>query len=867
MRRRYSAHLRPRGSKNKPGTMRKTRLHHDVETGSSLGMENRLPPLPIDEVLPQVLSALGADPGCVVVAPPGAGKTTRIPPAIVESGILAPPHSAVVMLQPRRVAARAAAMRIAHERAWTIGQEVGWHIRHENRTRRDTRVRVLTEGILTRHLLADPFLEGVGCVILDEFHERSLHADLALALLRDVQGGVRPDLRLVVMSATMNPAPVAAFLGNVPVIESAGRLHPVEVSFAPPLSPRTPVWETTAATLHRVLAAPPVETGHLLVFLPGMREMRRTAERLGGCGAQVHLLHSAVTADEQDRALAPSRERKVVLATNIAETSLTIDGVRTVIDSGLARVPVQDVRLGIDRLETRRISRASADQRAGRAGRTAPGRCVRLWSPGEDAALEESETPEIHRLDLAATVLSLKAWGIADATAFGWFEAPRADAIERAEHLLALLGATDAAGRPTELGGMLARLPLHPRLGTLLVHGARAGVGHLAAGIAALLAESDGRFDAAPAAHHDGTSDVLERLEQAGRARVPAIERLRGELLRTVREEFAGEEPRTSGAGAEEAVLRVLLRAWPDRVTRRRAHDATRGVMVGRRGIVLDSCSVVRRGELFLSLDPRDVPGGGESRVALASLVRREWLASDLSRHWHERLVHRYDAQREAVVTILESSFLDLVIDERMTGPQGDPEGASRALAEALAPRAPSLFAEDEAAARLLARVRLLARAMPELGLPVWDEASLATIVRNACAGASSLAELRATGLANLLRAALGHRHQQALDQHAPEQLVLPCGRRTRLEYDPDPTRPPVLAARVQQLFGSTHTPRIAAGRVPVLLHLLAPNGRPVQVTQDLEGFWSRTYPQVRKELRARYPRHPWPENPTGPIS
>ncbi|MBX3729355.1 MAG: ATP-dependent helicase HrpB [Candidatus Sumerlaeia bacterium] len=819
-------------------------------------------PLPIDDVLPQVLEALRGAPGCVVVAPPGAGKTTRIPPAIVEAGPLSSEHPAVVMLQPRRIAARAAATRIAHERGWTVGQQVGWHIRHENRTRRETRVRVLTEGILTRRLLADPFLDGVGCVILDEFHERSLHADLALALLRDVQQGVRPDLRLVVMSATMNPSPVAAFLGNVPVIESAGHLHPVEVSFAPPSSPRTPVWETMAAAVRRMLAAPPAESGHLLVFLPGMREIRRTAERLGGCGASVHLLHSSVAADEQDRALAPSRERKVVLATNIAETSLTIDGVRTVIDSGLARVPVHDVRLGIDRLETRRISRASADQRTGRAGRTASGRCLRLWSPGEDAALDEAEAPEIHRLDLAATLLSLKAWGITDAAAFGWFEAPRAEAIERAEHLLALLGATDADGRPTELGEILARLPLHPRLGALLVHGARAGVAHTAAGIAAMLAESDGRFDNAPAAHHDGTSDVLERLEQAARTRVPAVERLRSDLLRAVREEVADAQADDSREGSDVAVLRVLLRAWPDRVTRRRGHDATRGVMVGRRGVVLDSCSVVRRGELFLSLDPRDVPGEGESRVALASLLRCEWLSSDLPAHWHERLVHRYDTQREAVVTILESSFLDLVVDERMTGPQGDPEGASRTLVEALGPRAPALFAEDESAARLLARVRLLARAMPELALPAWDDAALAVILRDACEGATSLADVRAIGLANLLRAALGHRHQQALDQHAPEHLALPGGRRVRLDYDPDPVRPPVLAARVQHFFGSTHTPRIAAGRVPVLLHLLAPNGRPVQVTQDLEGFWSRTYPQVRKELRARYPRHAWPENP-----
>lgn len=401
-----------------------------------------LKPLPIDPLIPGIINALKTRSGAVVVAPPGAGKTTRIPPALAESGVIS---GAVLMLQPRRVAARAAAARIAEERAWRLGGEVGYHIRYDNRTGPQTRVRVLTEGILTRMLASDPFLEGIGCVILDEFHERSIHTDLALALLREVQSSVREDLRIVVMSATMDPAPVARFLGGenspVPVFESAGRLHPITVEFSP-RADFAPSYEKVAWAAESVLNEPTSTTGHVLVFLPGIGEIRRAAERLRGADVEVHILHSSVSAEDQDRALKPSTRRKLILATNIAETSITIDGVRTVIDSGLARVLVSDARLGIDRLELRRISKASATQRAGRAGRTAPGRCLRLWTRAEDAALAERETPEIQRIDLAATLLALHAFGVKDPESFGWFEPPRPEALARAARLLEMLGAT-----------------------------------------------------------------------------------------------------------------------------------------------------------------------------------------------------------------------------------------------------------------------------------------------------------------------------------------------------------------------------------------------------------------------------------------
>lgn len=530
-------------------------------------------PLPIDPLIPDIVASLEHQPNAVVVAPPGAGKTTRLPPALVAARFLGEYSSSkggrqVVLLQPRRVAARAAASRIAEERNWILGAEVGYQIRFENRTSPHTRLRVVTEGILTRQIQSDPFLEGVGCVILDEFHERSIHTDLALALLREIQMTVRGDLRVVVMSATMNPRPVAEFLGDAPVFESEGRLFPVEVEFQDRPDPRpTPLWEKTAAAIRRVMSAtldPPAPSGispassapaalavspaHLLVFLPGIGEIRRVESEiqdlLRDSANELHILHSSVSNENQDRALRPSRRRKIILATNIAETSITIDGVRTVIDGGLARVLVNDTRLGIDRLELRRISRASADQRAGRAGRTGPGRCIRLWSRAEDGALEAADVPEIHRVDLASTLLALKTYGVRNPADFRWFEPPRPDALARAERLLWMLGAADADGKITPLGRDMARLPLHPRIARMLMAGAEQGRTREAATLAALLSERDILADAPQHRRRDagwvGASDVLDRLDwiesRAGAGRldpqaVRSVERIRDDLI------------------------------------------------------------------------------------------------------------------------------------------------------------------------------------------------------------------------------------------------------------------------------------------------------------------------------------------------
>jgi ATP-dependent helicase HrpB len=506
--------------------------------------------LPIDLLIPVLLRSFSESSNAVIVAPPGAGKTTRVAPAIVEAGLLAPKNPAVVMLQPRRVAARAAAARIAEERGWKLGGEVGYQIRFEKRIGPKTRLRVVTEGILTRQMQADPFLEGVGCVILDEFHERSIHTDLALAMLREIQRTVREDLRIVVMSATMNPGPVAKFLGGAPIFESEGRLFPIEIEYLdrPRGALDSPVWETCAAAIGRAIANP--EAGDVLVFLPGIGEIRRTEELVRDIArkgeAEIHVLHSSISGDEQDRALRPSARRKVILATNIAETSLTIEGVRTVIDSGLVRVLVNDARVGIDRLELRRVSRASATQRAGRAGRTAPGRCILLWTRAEDATLEDHETAEIARIDLSPTLLALHAFGVRDPSSFGWFEPPRAERIAQAERLLMMLGALDSKGALTALGKKLSGLPVHPRLGCLLLAGAEAGVLDEAATLAAMLSEGGLLFQPRSLrqkeAKWEGASDMLDRLESISSGSdseelalpsLQAIRRVKAELVRS----------------------------------------------------------------------------------------------------------------------------------------------------------------------------------------------------------------------------------------------------------------------------------------------------------------------------------------------
>jgi ATP-dependent helicase HrpB len=834
-------------------------------------------PLPIDRLLPNILQALARSKNLVLEAPPGAGKTTRVPPALLDApGLLGGQNASVVLLQPRRVAARASAARIAEERGGRLGDEVGFQVRFERAVGAKTRLRVVTEGVLTRQLVADPFLEGVGAVVLDEFHERSLSTDLALAMLREVQTSVREDLRIIVMSATLDPGPVSAFLGGCPTLKAEGRSYPVETTYLPPSTSRAHLADEVARAVEHALSleSEDADRGDVLVFLPGMEEIRRSARRLAPLadreGLLILPLHGSLPSEAQDRAIRPADQRKVILSTNVAETSLTIDGVRTVIDSGLARFASYDPARGLERLELGKISRASAAQRAGRAGRTGPGRCFRLWAEREDRGRAEFDPPEIERADLPSTVLVLKAWGQPDVRRFGWFQPPSETSVEAAERLLTRLGALES-GRVTPLGLDMLAMPVHPRLARLLL----AGHARLrdAAGLAALLSEKDilssFRSDAR------GESDLLDRLDrldEAERARFSPglrdrgidpsaarrVAQTRDDLMRRARSRNRAD---ALDADDPDLLSKALLLAYPDRVCRRRLADPTAGLMVGGRGVRLDPASVVKEGEFFLALDARSDHRRGisEARVRIASAIEQHWLSEFFPESLSLQRVVRFDESRGRAIASRTMTYLDLVLAEDTHGAV-DPDEASQTLADALSTRAEAFVNEDESAAVLLLRLAFLKRSMPEADWPDMGLERLAEAVSSACSGRRSVDEVRRVPLAPILMGYFSSSQQRALREHAPEALEVPSGNRIRLTYEPD--RPPVLAVRLQELFGWSDTPRLAGGRVPVLLHLLGPNFRPVQVTDDLRSFWSSTYHQVRKDLRARYPKHSWPEDP-----
>ncbi len=762
--------------------------------------------LPIDAHVPAVLAALRSARAAVLVAPPGSGKTTRVPPALCEDG-------PVFLLQPRRVAARSIARRIAEEQGWPLGDDVGWQVRFERRFSSRTRLLVATEGILTRRLQADPLLSGFRSVVLDEFHERSLHADLALAFARQAWRA-REDLRLLVMSATLDAGPVARFLDDCPVIEAAARPYGVEVAYEPLLS----VAEAALAAL----ASP---RGHVLCFLPGAPEIRRAqAELEGRAGDAVVLaLHGSLPAEEQDRAIAPSQRRKLILATNLAETSLTVEGVTDVIDSGQQKVLRYDAARGLDRLVLERIPADSAEQRAGRAGRTGPGRVVRLWDPRDK--LRPRREPEIERVDLAGPALEVLAWGASPAE-FEWFEAPPADRVQAALRLLERLGAV-AAGRLTTIGEAMQRLPLQPRLARVFL---AASEHSMAAAVCAALAEG-WRPPAGEPATTD--SDVLSAVDR-WREAPPSVKSAARELDQVGRTLSTDDTPSGSGGIARDdsTLLRALLAGFPDRVARRREPGSLRLVLASGVGCILGRESGVREAELLLALEiTGGLAGVGEPIVRVASRVDRQWLSGV-----ETETVHRFDQASGAVRALVQDRYEQLVLSERALAP--DPEAAAALLAEAIERRGLGPAVE-----RLRRRLRLA-------GL----EADLHSTVLAACRGRTSLPSLDAP------EQWLDPRTRAALDRLAPERLPLPSGRTAALDYREDGSL--VASVKLQELFGLAETPRIGPGRQPVLFELLAPNGRPVQTTRDLRSFWQTTYPEVRKELRGRYPRHPWPEDP-----
>jgi len=751
-------------------------------------------PLPIDPFIPEIVRRLDDDGALVITAPPGTGKTTRVAPALIAAG-------PVLLLQPRRVAARTLARRIVEERGFRLGEEVGWQIRFERRFGPRTRLLVVTEGILTARLAADPMLADFRTVVFDEAHERSLNTDLGLALVAEARRA-RADLRIVVMSATIDATPFQAFLGGCSLVTVAASTFPVDVQYAPEL----PV----AAAVARAARG---DAGHVLCFLPGAPEIRRLGAELGAVHGEIIPLHGSLTPVEQERALAASRARKIVLATNVAETSLTVEGVTEVIDTGLVKVARYDPATAIDRLEVERVSRDSADQRAGRAGRIAPGRATRLWD--ERARLRPGREPDIARVDLTGPVLDVLAWG-GDPRSFRWFEAPPAAAIDAALELLERLGALHD-GRLTALGSNMRRLPLPPRLAAVLV---RAGGGREAAAACAILAERDFlRQDVAETTDSDVASRV-DRLRQAPRS------------VRDAARDLCAVARRVLGDGAPgEPLERALLAAFPDRVARRREPGSDRLLLASGTGARLTRSSGVRNAQLLVALDVRSGRRGpgAEATVSLASAIEAAWLEPDRI----ERR-HRWDRAAGSVRAVERRLYGACVLDERPVVP--DPIEAERLLRSALIEAGPG---RDDA--RLLRRARLAGLAFD------W-----AALVERATVGRAAVADVDVAG-------ALTHDERRALARAAPEALTVPSGRRVRLDYRDGGDI--VLSVKLQELFGLATTPRV--GGAPVLVELLAPSGRPVQTTRDLASFWRTTYAEVRRELRGRYPKHPWPEDPT----
>ena len=812
-----------------------------------------LAPLPIDDVLPEIRRALHAHRRLVLEAPPGAGKTTRVPPMIAEAGLAG--GRSVVVLEPRRLAARLAAGRVASERGEPVGAFVGYQVRFEDATGPSTRIRYLTEGILARRLVSDPTLADVGLVVLDEFHERHLATDVCLALLRRLQEGARPDLGLVVMSATLDAEPVARWLEGAVRVRSEGRLFEVAIDHLERPDDRLLHVQVEAAV--RRLVAEGLD-GDVLVFLPGLAEIRRAQQACAGVAERQELLvvplHGSLPPEEQDRAVRPADRRKVILSTNVAETSVTIDGVVAVVDSGLARVASFSAARGLPSLKIARISQASAAQRAGRAGRTGPGRALRLYTRHDHDTRPPHALPEIRRLDLAGTALELHAMGIRDLASFPWFEAPDPAALEAADTLLVRLGAIDDRQELTALGRTMLRFPLHPRLARLMVEAARRGAAEPAAAIAAVLEEGELRRQGARG--RSGPSDLLEAAELSPRDLSYGARQARRRLVQIA----ASAAPRQGAAAADpdRVLLESVLAAYPDRVARRR-HAGAPDVLLSTGGAaVLAETSVVRDPMLLVAVEveQRD---GSPPLVRAASAIEADWLL-DL---FPDRIVasteHVWSTSAERVEEVSRLTYDALALHEdRRPSPAGP--GTSRVLLGAARAAGPAAFSEGEALERLRARIEVVRAALGEAaGLPAAGGDEVDAALASLCEGARSFADLRERDLPATVLAAAGNAGAR-LGRWAPERVTLPGGRTVRVEYERG--KPPWIASFLQDFFGLAQGPSLCDGRVPVVLHLRAPNRRDVQVTTDLSGFWDRHYPALRRELARKYPKHSWPEDP-----
>ncbi|HTH36249.1 MAG TPA: ATP-dependent helicase HrpB [Xanthobacteraceae bacterium] len=803
-------------------------------------------PLPIDAALPGLTAALRAQNAAVLVAPPGAGKTTRVP-LVLKGEAWAQNARRILVLEPRRLAARAAAERMAQTLGERVGDTVGLRVRYVSKVSRRTRIEIITEGVFTRLILDDPMLEGVAAVLFDEFHERSLDADLGLALARDVQQGLRADLRILVMSATIDGARIAKLLGDAPVIESEGRAFPVDTRYvgrdARPIEPQV------ADTIARAMRAEP---GSLLAFLPGAAEIRRTFGLLDGRtepATDVVTLYGALASDEQDRAIAPAPagRRKIVLATSIAETSITIQGVRMVVDCGLARVPRYEPDVGVTRLETVRVSRAAADQRRGRAGRTEPAVCYRLWDEPQTAALEPFARPEILAADLSSFALDLAAWG-AGPEQLAFLDPPPRGAMAEARALLEELGAIDGDGRISAEGKLLRRLPLPPRLARMVVDAARGGAAAIAAEIAALITERGLGGD---------DVDLRERLTALHRDRAPRARDARAMAQRWA--QAASEE--SNAAGGDEASAGALVAlAYPERVAKNRGGASGAFLLVNGRGATVDPASPLAR-EPFLAV--AELTGtAAHGRILSAAPVT----LAEIEQRFADRIATREDIIFDAASAGLRgrrSRRLGAITLAEQPMPVAPNETTAQKLADGIAGLGIARLPWSKALQHWRDRVMFLRASEDD----EWPDLSDASLARTAAewltplvADKTALGEITADKLNNALRTLVPWPLQRRLDAEAPTHFEAPTGSQVPIDYEAEGG--PKIAIRVQELFGLDRHPAVAGGRVPLVIELLSPAHRPVQTTRDLPGFWRGSYAAVRTEMRGRYPKHPWPEDP-----
>ncbi|WP_201313508.1 ATP-dependent helicase HrpB [Dyella sp. EPa41] len=820
------------------------------------------PSFPITPLLPEIRASLAAHPRLVLEAPPGAGKTTQVPIALLGQPWLG--EGKILMLEPRRIAARAAAQFMAQQLGEEVGHTVGYRIRFEAKVGKATRVEVVTEGILTRLIQDDPELTGIGAILFDEFHERHLAGDLGAALALDVQGTLRPDLRILVMSATLDGERIAQWL-DAPRISSPGRSFPVAVAYPP-----ARVQESTEHHLARVVRQALQENpGDVLAFLPGRREISRTQSVLESAldeNVDVVPLHGELSLAEQQTALSPAEPgtRRVVLATNVAESSVTLPGIRAVVDSGLAREPRFDPNSGFTRLETVNISQASADQRAGRAGRVAEGTAYRLWP--QSKRLDPSRTAEIVQAELSGLALELAAWGITAGSGveLPWLESPPAGALAQGRDLLTQLGALAADGRITALGREMLELGATPRLGAAALRAAP----ELRALVADLLALMEAR---SPLRGEQARTDDF-------RARVSALHAWRDRhtagartgadagALAAIEQASKGWRRRldvrsaASGVPDSHAVGDLLLHAFPDRVARRDDANPLRYTLANGRGARLHEGTALHGEPWLVALDLRFE--ARDSLILAAAPIDARVLEREYPAQFKRERVLRWNDERQAVEAFEEQRYAAIVLDRRSVPVK--PEDALPALLAAVRAKGIGVLPWSEHAHRLRARMQALRAWIPELGLPDVSDAALLESLDDWLApylnGKRSLGALGADELSQALGSLFDYEQRRQLDAQVPESLTVPSGMSRRLEYAEG--EPPVLAVKLQELFGLADTPRVANGRIPVTLHLLSPAGRPIQVTQDLKGFWERTYPEVKKELKGRYPRHPWPDDP-----